>query len=55
MVIGIYFVFFKSFDVSLWTLLLLQIASMVVLQRYVPESPRYLFTKNNKAEFIEAI
>ena len=54
-VIGFYFVFFKSFDVSLWTLLGLQVASMVVLQRQVPESPRYLFTKNKKTEFIEAI
>ena len=54
-ILGIYFIFFKSFDFSLWTLLLLQILSMLILHRYVPESPRYLYTKNIKNEIIYAI
>ena len=54
-VIGIYFIFFKSFVVNLCTLLLLQIALMLALKQYMTESPMYLFTKNDKAEFIEGI
>jgi len=53
--LGIYFIFFKSFNVSLWFLLVTQLLSIYILYQYVPESPRYLLTIDDKNAFIQAI
>lgn len=40
--IGLYFWFFKSMDVALWFVIGAQLICMVLIHRYVPESPHFL-------------
>ena len=54
-ILGVYFIYFKRMDESLWFLFVTQLFCIIILYKYVPESPRFLLTIDDKKRFIKAI
>ena len=54
-ILGIYYYHVKYIDFSLTFIALSQIACCIIIWKFVPESPHYLFSRGMKSEFIHSI
>jgi len=53
--LGIYYLFFKKMDVSLYLMMAIQIFACVAMMKFMPESPHYLLSKDDKHQFCNSI
>jgi len=54
-ILGVYFIFFKNIDQSIYFMLITQTIGVYILWKHVPESPKFLFETNRKQDFLNCI